>query len=514
LQQNIQNGRTTLKLAVVGGGQRCLAIMNLLASRRLTKLKAEIVGVADLNPQAAGFLKAKEKGVFTTHDYRRLLDLPDLDLIIELTGNEKLLRELAALKPGSVGVIDYTASLLFHDIASFGAELERKEDEISMERSFARALTRATSEGVMVLDKDYRIHRINRAACRWADISPENAAGRFCFQVMHQALAPCNVPDTPCPLQETLATGRAAHGIHEFRDSQGEPNYCDVSTYPLVNQQGQIVQVLEIFRDITHELSARVEMRAQAIKQDLAKLVQEDKLLALGKLVASVAHEINNPIASILNFSKLLLSCLEQAPPSEDDLAKWSRWMELTVNEAQRCRDIVVNLLSFARQQSLEPKRLDMVEIIDQIVQITRHRMDIEKVELEYKLPEDPLEIWGDLTQIQQCFTNLVFNALEAMPQGGKLCIEAGLDQDGMVWAEVRDTGKGITPEVLPHIFEPFFSTKSENQGVGLGLSMVYGIISEHKGHIDVDSEPGKWTKFRITLPQAGRPAAAAEVVQ
>ena len=505
MQQKAHNGSTAFKLAVVGGGQRCLSIMNLLASRRLTKLKAEIVGVADINPQAVGFVKAKEKGIFTTQDFRELLDLPHLDLIIELTGKEKLLRELAQIKPESVGVIDYTASLLFHDIASFGAELKRKEAEISLERSFARALTRATSEGVMVLDKDYRILRINRAACRWADISPENAHGRFCFQVMHQALTPCNRPDTPCPLRETLKTARSAHGIHEFRDSQGKPNYCDVSTYPLLNQQGQIVQVLEIFRDITHELSARVEMRAQAIKQDLAKLVQEDKLLALGKLVASVAHEINNPIGSILNFSKLLLECLEQAPPTEQDLEKWRHWMDLTVHEAQRTRDIVVNLLSFARQQSLEPKRLDLAEVIDQIIQITQHRMEIEQVQLEYALPEEPLEIWGDLTQIQQCLTNLVFNALEAMPHGGKLSIEAGLSGDGMVWAEVRDTGNGIAPEVLPHIFEPFFSTKSQTQGVGLGLSMVYGIIREHKGRIDVDSEPGQWTKFRITLPQADR---------
>jgi two-component system NtrC family sensor kinase len=514
LQQNDQNGRTTFKLAVVGGGKRCLAIMNVLASRRLTKLKAEIVGVADLNPQAVGFLEAKKQGIFTTQDYRRLLDLPNLDLIIELTGKEKLLRELAELKPESVGVIDYTASLLFHDIASFGAELERKDDEISIERSFARALTRAASEGVMVLDKDYRIQRINRAACRRAGISPENAQGRFCYQVIHQKLSPCNRPDKPCPLQETLATGRSAHGIYEFRDLNGETNYCDVSTYPLINNQGQIEQVLEIFRDITHELSSRVEMRAQAIKQDLAKLVQEDKLLALGKLVASVAHEINNPIASILNFSKLLLSCLHEGAPSEEDLAKWSRWLQLTVHEAQRCRDIVVNLLSFARQQSLEPKRLDLGEIIDQIVQITRHRMEIEKVDLQYHLPQEPLEIWGDLTQIQQCFTNLLFNSLEAMPEGGKLCIEAGLADDGTVWAEVKDTGKGIAPEVLPHIFEPFFSTKSETQGVGLGLSMVYGIISEHKGRIEVDSQPGKWTKFRITLPHADQLDNPTEVVQ
>lgn len=490
-----------------------MSVMNLMASRRLKKLKAEIVGVADINPQAIGLVEAKQRGIFTTHDYRELLDLPNLDLIIELTGKETLLRELAELKPESVGIIDYTASLLFHDIASFGEELEKKEDEISVERSFARALTRATSEGVMVLDKDYRILRINRAACRWAEISPENASGRFCFQVMHRSLTPCQKPETPCPLRETLATGRSAHGIHEFRDSQGEPHYCDISTFPLLNHQGQIVQVLEMFRDITSDVSARVEMRAQAIKQDLARVVQEDKLLALGKLVASVAHEINNPIASILNFSKLLLSCLDQGPTSDEDLAKWKRWLELTVHEAERSRDIVGNLLSFARQQNVEPKRLDLLEIIDQIVQLTRHRMEIGGVELECRIPKEPLEIWGDPTQIQQCLTNLVFNALEAMPQGGKLSIEAGTDDGGMIYAEVRDTGNGIAPEVLPHIFEPFFSTKNEVQGVGLGLSMVYGIIREHKGRIDVESQPGQRTRFRITLPHADQ-AVDPEKVQ
>ncbi len=501
MAQNTRNGPTALKLAVVGGGRRCLAILRLLDSKRLRRLRPEIVGVADINPQAVGLVEAQKRGIFTTTDYRKLLDLPELDLIIELTGNERLLRDLAERKPESVGVIDYTASLLFHDIAAFGVELERKEDEISMERSFARALTRATSEGVMVLDTDYRIMRINQAACRWADISPDNAQGRFCFQVMHQKLSPCHSPETPCPMQETLSTGRSAHGIHEFRDSRGEAHYRDVSTYPLVNRKGQIVQVLEIFRDITHELASRVELRTQAIKKDLARLVQEDKLLALGKLVASVAHEINNPIASIINFGKLLLRCLEEGAPKPEELEQWRQWLRLTVHEAERSSAIVRNLLSFARQQSMEPKRLDLVKLIGQIVQITRHRMEISGVELECRLPEEPLEVWGDATQIQQCFTNLVFNALEAMPEGGRLTITGGRREDGLVWAEVTDTGKGIAPEVLPRIFEPFFSTKSEVQGVGLGLSMVYGIISEHRGRIDVDSQPGKGTTFRIVLP-------------
>jgi signal transduction histidine kinase len=123
-------------------------------------------------------------------------------------------------------------------------------------------------------------------------------------------------------------------------------------------------------------------------------------------------------------------------------------------------------------------------------------------VELELDLPDEPLEVWGEATQLQQCLANLVFNALEAMPRGGRLSIACGR-RGSEVWAEVSDTGGGIPPEVLPLIFEPFFSTKSEVQGVGLGLSMVYGIISGHRGRIEVDSRPGQGARFSLSLPHA-----------
>jgi len=133
-----------------------------------------------------------------------------------------------------------------------------QDDEVLMARSLVTALSEATSEGVMVLDPDFRIVSINKGACRRAGTTPQEARGRFCFQVSHQAAAPCHSPDTPCPMRETLATGRAAHAIHEHLHVDGEAHYCDVSTYPLHNPQGEVVGVLEIFRDITSELSERM----------------------------------------------------------------------------------------------------------------------------------------------------------------------------------------------------------------------------------------------------------------
>jgi two-component system, NtrC family, sensor kinase len=385
------------------------------------------------------------------------------------------------------------------------------DDGMLMARSLVTALSEATSEGVMVLDPDFRIVNINKGACRRTGTTPEEARGRFCFQVSHQAAAPCDSPETPCPMRETLATGRAAHAIHEHLKVDGEAHYCDVSTYPLHNPQGEVVGVLEIFRDITSELSERMERRTRAIKDDLALLVQEDRLVSLGKLVASVAHEINNPIGSILNFSKLILVTLQEGPPSPETLEQFEQWLELTVREARRCGSIVSNLLSFARQKSVEQRRVDLRELLRQILMLTDHRMELAGVISKVRVGDEPLEVWGDSTQIQQCLTNLVFNAVEAMEQGGELTITAGRDHDE-VWVEIADSGPGIPASVLPHIFEPFFTTKSVGHGVGLGLSMVHGIVLEHQGRIDVASGSDRGAVFRMVLPQADSVGSPSEV--
>ncbi|MBI5583554.1 MAG: PAS domain-containing protein [Deltaproteobacteria bacterium] len=499
-----------MHIGFIGGGRRCLAIMEMLGSDPLRRFPAEIAGVADTDPEAVGFREARRRGIFTTGDFRELLALESLDLVIELTGDPRILQEVIRHKPETVGLMDYGASLIFHDMLSFGQELDKKDDELSLIGSLAQALTTGTSHGVMVLDPDYRIRKINEQACRQAGVTADQAKGRFCFQITHQALTPCDSPDTPCPLVESVYTGKPAHALHEHLNTVGGSHFCDVYTYPLVNRKGDVVQVVEIFRDITSELATRLESRTQAIKDDLARLVQEDKLISLGKLVASVAHEINNPIGSILNFTKLIHKNISDHAPSREELQDYRKWLDLTVQEARRCARIVSNLLSFSRQQTLEPKRLDLRELLDQVLLLTAHRLELANIRLETDaLGADPLEVWGDHTQIQQCFLNLVFNALEAMPQGGVLTISGGKDPvKNEVWIGVTDTGEGIQPENRPHIFEPFFSTKQASHGVGLGLSMVYGIVTEHHGRIEVESQPGSGATFKITWPGISREAS------
>lgn len=498
--------KSRLKMAVIGGGRRCQSLLEVLKSKKITRLKTEIAGVADINPHATGLQYAKKQGIFTTHDYRDLFHIPGLELLINLTGDKNLSDELTNNKPKSLPVLNHTASRLFQEIVKGALTstqvIREKEEELSLSHSFIQTMAEVTVVGVLLLDTNHKIIWINETLLKNTGLTKKEAIGKYCFQISHNAIAPCNDPDSACPMKETLQTGKSSHAIHEHI-LQEKTYYCDVSTYPILNSKGQTVQILEVIRDITQELNDKLERRTKSIKRDLARLVREDKMISLGKMVASVAHEINNPISAIINFNKLILKTITEGRPTDQDLTDFQRYLELIIREAQRCGMIVGNLLSFARQQPMEAKRIDLKEMFTRIMLLTQHRMTISNIIVTLNLDSAPLEVWGDYTQIQQCFTNFVFNAIEAMPKGGALLIRgrAPSDQE-KVWVEVTDTGVGIPKDNMDKIFEPFFTTKAEVSGVGLGLSMVYGIIKEHRGSIHVTSEVDKGTTFHITLPK------------
>ena len=232
-------------------------------------------------------------------------------------------------------------------------------------------------------------------------------------------------------------------------------------------------------------------------------MVHEDKMIALGKLVASSVHEINNPIAGIHTLARLMLRTLDEDQLAADDIEEFRRYLELIAHESSRCGQIVSNLLSFSRQKELERRPVDINDIIRSVVLLCKHRMDLQGIAIHEELDSDLPEITGDYNQIQQCLMNLIFNAMEAMPDGGKLTLRTHFHRKNhMVHVKVSDTGCGIPQENLSAIFEPFFSTKEETKGVGLGLSVVHGIIRDHQGNIYVESEVGMGSTFNIRFPE------------
>lgn len=491
-----------LNVGVVARGSRCLSIMQALKSIEPVHFKFKIAGIAAVTRSIACYKYAGEMEIELFDNYLEMLSMDHLDFILELTGEQQILSDLVKHKPPTVGILDRQASMLLLDIATLYERVADKETEVNLATSFASALLEASPDGVMVIDRDFRIINCNDSPLITGGKGREFVLGKSCFEVIHDSQQHCDCIGRVCPAQETLKTRQPSRVLHEVSTHNEEPQVSQVTAYPIFNQLNEIVQLVITVRDITKALADRIEQRTQVIKDDLARFAQDDRLASLGRLVASVCHEINNPITSIVTFNKLILSYLRENKSPLEGSAGFERYLDLSIREALRCGSIVNNLLTFARQKSVEAKDIDLIEVVRTIMMLTKHQLESSQVEYEVNLPKAPFKICGDSAQIQQCLMNLIFNAIESMPEGGKLTISGGLD-DGkdMVWLTVADNGLGIKPEDLSHIFEPFYSTKVDGKGVGLGLSMTYGIIREHNGVIEVDSKQGKGTVFKIKLP-------------
>jgi len=250
---------------------------------------------------------------------------------------------------------------------------------------------------------------------------------------------------------------------------------------------------------LNESLERQVEERTTALKSAQAQLVQSEKMSSLGKLAASVAHEINNPLAGILTYAKLLLRLHEEGELTETVRESCARNLRLVQRETERCSAIVRNLLDFARQRPPSLKDIDVSAVVEEALSLLSHRLRMQDVTLQKDLPPMPL-VKADFGQLRQSFVNIALNACEALNKGGTLTVTSRA-VGNMVEVVIADTGPGIAPEHLSHILDPFFTTK--DKGTGLGLSVVYGLIDRHNGTLDIKSQVGQGTTVIVRLPVA-----------
>ena len=285
-----------------------------------------------------------------------------------------------------------------------------------------------------------------------------------------------------------IAEGDLNHRVEiDFRDEIGQ----------LAHSFNQMTENLKIANENLLQwgktLEKRVEERTKELREMQDYLIRSEKLASLGKMAAGIAHEINNPLTSILINTHLMLEKCEKKDPDYENLT-------LIADETSRCAEIVKGLLEFARQNPPEKTKSDINELIDRTTQLLENQASFQNVKiiknLEAVLPQIPL----DKTKIQQVFWNLMLNACAAMPKGGNLTIISRLDDDRK-YVEIVfiDTGMGIPRENINKLFDPFFTTKSS--GTGLGLAVSYGIIQQHDGKIEVKSEVGQGSVFTVKLP-------------
>lgn len=260
-------------------------------------------------------------------------------------------------------------------------------------------------------------------------------------------------------------------------------------------------------------LEERVRVKKEKLERMHEQMILVEKSASLGKLAATVAHELNNPLSGILTYARLLERQLERIHPDDPERQEMLKELELIRTESRRCGRIVQDLLTYARESPHELQVHHLHELIEQALNLAAHHMALGEVQKEtrFNLADDRIVCDGE--QIVQSLLALCINAVEAMPDGGRLTVETDEiipGESGRIRFSIRDTGSGIPQDVRGRIFDPFFSTKREAKGVGLGLAVVYGIVRRHDGDISVESTPGEGTRFVIDLPREPRAVVSA----
>lgn len=261
------------------------------------------------------------------------------------------------------------------------------------------------------------------------------------------------------------------------------------------------------------KIEEQVRRKTAELERVHKTLLSSEKMASIGKLAATVAHEINNPLFGILTYARLVSRGLSrQEVPGREE---WIEQLQTIERESKRCGDLVKNLLTFSRQAPSHREPNDVNTVAHRAVLLIKHKLEMQNIELRESLAEDLPPVDCDANQIQQVILVLMVNASEAMGKGGRLEVSTRLDPAAeQVAIMVQDTGSGIPADVLPRIFDPFFTTKEDQNRTGLGLAVAHSIVEQHAGEISVRSTPGEGTQFTVTLPVSGAALAGASAGQ
>jgi two-component system NtrC family sensor kinase len=266
----------------------------------------------------------------------------------------------------------------------------------------------------------------------------------------------------------------------------------------------RLKSALEEINEFTDSLEVKIKQRADQLKVAHQKLLQSDRLASLGQLSASVAHEINNPVSGVLNLAMLMQRIMKEDGVPKERVPEFRKYLSQVINETARVGRIVQDLLAFSRRSKPFRAKIDFNAMLKSTLSLLDHKIKLSGVAVQLDLQQDLPAIHCDGSQMQQVVINLIMNGAEAAQgkPGGNVIVTTCTDPSGeKMQFTVSDNGEGIPEENLSRIFSPFFTTKGEGKGVGLGLAVVFGIIEAHKGDIDVKSSPGEGTTFTVTLP-------------
>ena len=355
-------------------------------------------------------------------------------------------------------------------------DLAQKAEQVSRLKDFSESILESSTVGLVALSNESRIESWNGTMERLTGIARDRALNAPLDAVF---------PDDLVEEIRIRSDDTKVSSLYKFelRHSDGRNILINVSVTPLRSKDNHPVGRLLVFDDITE----RVQMEQQ--------LLQTEKLTSLGLLAAGVAHEVNTPLAVISNYAQMLA---KQFPASDERGAL----VEKIVSQTFRASEIVSGLLNFSRTGPGTLETFNLNDALEETLELLKHQLREQGIAVELDLSQDLPFIHGDPGKVQQVLLNLLLNARDSMPSGGKISVRSRT-RNARVVVEVSDTGGGIPREDLSRIFDPFFTTKATGRGTGLGLAVSYGIIKDHRGTILADSEPGRGTTFTLDFPAA-----------
>jgi PAS domain S-box-containing protein len=622
-----------LNAVIVGGGKACYDLLRLLDRDRLSRLKLNILGVSDIDPDALGLRYARLLNLFTTTNLDELFTLEGLNLIIELTGSPALRDEIYEKRPSGVSIIDHKATRLLWDLI----QTEIDNIQLAGERQSLMARTRGQTQlildslpyRIMVVGLDLSIDTVNQTFLKDQDLEHEQVIGRHCYEVRYGLDKPCYEYGRTCFMTERLEEIKEKGLVstyQEYKDEKGETRFDVITIAPIYDDKGEVVQLLEASRDVTARIRLEREVQKSntffekviqstvdgivvvdtkgnvlifnegmenltgysadeiinrghlssfynidVAKENMRKmksdqygppgklnptsmtittkhgeeipvtlsaslitlegkeigsvgvftdmrevlkmrkeledaniqLIQSQKIASIGRMAAGVAHEINNPLSAILIYAELLKESLK-------DKAEHTKDVQEIIDQTLRCKKIVSELLEFSRKSAGKISSFSLEDFLTKCLDLLIHKAQFHNIEVVTNIEKDMPNFVGDMSQLQQVFTNLLVNASDAMDGKGRLIISAKFEAEREAFViRVSDTGPGIPENLRDKIFDIFFTTKPVGKGTGLGLSISQNIIKIHGGNLSFECPPEGGTTFIVQIPLKRTEASA-----
>jgi two-component system, NtrC family, sensor kinase len=494
--------REVVKVLIVGGEEALDESGHIIEALLPMGLEPRLIGVVVKGWPPTAAQAAMGPGIPVFDDYKQVIKREAPDLLVITSEDYHLRKHLLRVVPPQTRIVDSFVLSAFRTLRMVSGQLGTAQHRLESVELVKEALLASSDVSIMEVDEDFNVREISNTVLKRTKLARKDCIGRGCYWVIHRNIEPCHVTGYECGVRDVLETGRLMQSVREDIREDGSTRYFTISWYPLREDERGKRRVLIIWKDVTKGIEPVLDKEVGKMKENISQLFHQDRMTALGRLAAAAVHEINNPMQGILTFAKLLKDSLSEGPFSKEQLEKFRSYLDLIASESQRCGHILRNLLSFARDSKLQKSRFDLHDVLDEILLLINHRLSLQNISIQFDVAPDLPRIYCDRDQIKQALLNLILNAIEAMPNGGRLRVSAGIQARGnKLRIRVSDTGPGIPKEIQTNVFEPFVTTKEEGRGVGLGLSVVYGIIAQHGGSIEVDSDEGKGATFTLSLP-------------